>query len=79
MPTAISGGSRIRTNIPALNAYNALTASSNNIAQRQLRLSTGKRINAAADDVAGYITVRALQARNGALASAQKSTGDAKN
>ena len=79
MPTAISGGSRIRTNIPAQNAYNALTTSSQNIALRQLRLSTGKRINTAADDVAGYITVRALQARNGALASAQKSTGDAKN
>jgi flagellin len=56
-----------------------LTSSSQNIALRQLRLSTGKRINTAADDVAGYITVRALQARNGALASAQKSTGDAKN
>jgi flagellin len=79
MPTAISGGSRIRTNIPAQNAYNALTSSSNNIALRQLRLSTGKRINTAADDVAGYITARALQARNGALASAQNSTGDAKN
>ena len=79
MPTAISGGSRIRTNIPALNAYNALTSSSQNIASRQLRLSTGKRINSAADDVAGYITVRAMQARNSALSSAQKSTGDAKN
>jgi len=79
MPTAISGGSRIRTNIPAQNAYNALTSSSNNIALRQLRLSTGKRINTAADDVAGYITARALQARNGALTSAQNSTGDAKN
>jgi flagellin len=79
MPTAISGGSRIRTNIPAQNAYNALSSSSNNIALRQLRLSTGKRINTAADDVAGYITSRALQARNGALKSAQNSTGDAKN
>lgn len=79
MPTAISGEGRIRTNIPAENAYNALTASSNNIALRQLRLSTGKRINAASDDVAGYITSRALQARNGALKAALNSTGDAKN
>lgn len=79
MPSAISGESRIRTNIPAENAYNALTASSNNIALRQLRLSTGKRINAAADDVAGYITSRALQARNGALKAALNSAGDAKN
>jgi len=79
MPSAISGDSRIRTNIPAENAYNALTASSNNIALRQLRLSTGKRINSAADDVSGYITSRALQARNGALKAALNSAGDAKN
>jgi|GEM_PF-140204 flagellin len=79
MPTAISGGSRIRTNTPAENAYNALQASSNNIALRQLRLSTGKRINSAADDVAGYITSRALAARNGALKTALNSVGDALN
>lgn len=79
MPTAISGGSRIRTNIPAQNAYNSLLQSSQNIAERQLRLSTGKRINTAADDVAGYITSRALFARNGALSAALNSTGDAKN
>jgi len=79
MPTAISGGSRIRTNTPAENAYNALTNSSNDIALRQLRLSTGKRINTAADDVAGYITSRALQARNGALKSALNAAGEAKN
>jgi flagellin len=79
MPTAISGGSRIRTNTPAENAYNALQASSNNIALRQLRLSTGKRINTAADDVAGYITSRALMARNGGLQSALKAAGEALN
>lgn len=79
MPTAISGGGRIRTNLPAENAYNALSVSNTTIAQHQLRLSTGKRINTAADDVAGYITSRALQARNGALKAALTSAGDAKN
>ncbi len=79
MPTAISGGSRIRTNTPAENAYNALMASNNNIALRQLRLSTGKRINSAADDVAGYITSRALSARNSSLKSALNAVGEAKN
>lgn len=79
MPTAISGGSRIRTNTPAENAYNSLTASNNNIALRQLRLSTGKRINSAADDVAGYITSRSLNARTGSLKSALNAVGDAKN
>ncbi len=79
MPTAISGGSRIRTNIPAENAYNALLANNNEIALRQLRLSTGLRINTAADDVAGYITSRALSARNGALKAALTTIGDAQN
>jgi flagellin len=79
MPTAISGGSRIRTNIPAENAYNALLANNNEIALRQLRLSTGLRINSAADDVAGYITSRALSARNGALKAALTTIGDAQS
>lgn len=79
MPSAVSGGARIRTNIPAENAYNALLAANQNIALRQLRLSTGKRINSAADDVAGYITSRALSARNGALKAALKSAGEALN
>jgi len=79
MPTAIAQGARIRTNTPAENAYNALQAASNNIALRQLRLSTGKRINTAADDVAGYITSRALQSRNGALKKALLAAGEAMN
>lgn len=79
MPTAISGGGRIRTNIPAQNSYNALMIASNKIATSQLRLSTGKRINSAADDVSGYITSRNLLARNSALKAALNSTGDAKN
>ena len=79
MPSAVSGAGRIRTNTPAENAYNALQASSSNVALRQLRLSTGKRINSASDDVAGYITSRSLQARNGALKAALGAVGDAES
>jgi flagellin len=79
MPVAISGGARIRTNTAAENAYNSLMQSTNNIAKGQLRISTGKRINAASDDVAGYITARSLASRNGSLKSALQSVGDAKN
>lgn len=79
MPFAVGGSSRIRTNIPAENAYNALEISSRDISLRQLRLSTGLRINSASDDVAGYITSRALIARNGSLQSAINTVGDAKN
>ncbi len=79
MPFAIGGNARIRTNIPAENAYNSLEVSNRSISLRQLRLSTGKRINSAADDVAGYITSRALMARNLSLKSAVNVVGDAKN
>jgi len=56
-----------------------LISINNDIATRQLRLSTGKRINSAADDVAGYITSRSLNARNESLKSAQNAVGEAKN
>lgn len=79
MPFGIGGNSRIRTNISALNAYNSLEVSNRDISNRQLRLSTGKRINNAADDVAGFITSRALLARNGALQASLKAVGDAQN
>jgi flagellin len=79
MAFAVGGNARIRTNIAAENAYNALEGANKDISLRQLRLSTGKRINNAADDVAGYITARALQARNGSLKAAVKAVGDAKN
>lgn len=79
MATAIYSGGRIRTNIPAENAYNSLRTAGSQIANSQLRLSTGKRINSAADDVAGYITSKALLARNGSLKAALQAAGDAKN
>ncbi len=79
MPFAIGGNARIRTNTPAENAYNALDESNRSISLRQLRLSTGKRINNAGDDVAGYITSRSLFARNSALKSALLAVGDASN
>lgn len=79
MPFAIGGNARIRTNISAENAYNALDTSNRDISLRQLRLSTGKQINSASDDVAGYITSRSLQARNGAMQAALLTVGDGSN
>lgn len=79
MPFAIAGQARIRTNTPAENAYNAMDTAGRDISLRQLRLSTGKRINNAADDVAGYITSRSLLARNGALNACKLTVGDAFN
>ena len=79
MPFAISNAGRIRTNTPAENAYNAMDTANRDISLRQLRLSTGKRINAASDDVAGYITSKSLLARNGALNACKNTVGDAFN
>ncbi len=79
MPSAITNGAKIRTNTPAENAYNALDSSNRSIANHQLRLSTGKRINSASDDVAGYITTRALGARSGSLQAALNAVGGAAN
>ncbi|MCX6155673.1 MAG: flagellin [Candidatus Kapabacteria bacterium] len=79
MPFSVGGNARIRTNTPAENAYNALDTANRTISLKQLRLSTGKRINNAGDDVAGYITSRSLAARNGALSAALKAVGDASN
>jgi flagellin len=79
MPFAVGGNSRIRTNTPAENAYNSLEVSNRDISVRQLRLSTGKKINNAADDIGGYITSRALQSRNGSLKAALNTVGDASN
>ena len=44
---------RIMNNIPAIHSYNALTATNNALAKSIQKLSTGFRINSAADDAAG--------------------------
>jgi len=72
-------GSRINTNVGALNAFNALSNINSKIGVVQLRLSTGKRINSAADDPAGYTLATKLKARSRALGQALNNTGEAKN
>lgn len=79
MPAEANGQTRIRTNIAAQNAYNALQKANNEISTHQLRLSTGKRINSAADDVAGYITSKALIQRNTSLTASSLLIGQARN
>ena len=79
MPFSTGAQARIRTNSAAELAYNALNSANKQITKQQLRLSTGLRINNAADDVSGYITARALQSRNGIIKSAINIVGDGKN
>ncbi len=79
MPTATNLGGRIRTNISAMQAYDSLLRSGQKIATSQLRISTGRRINQAADDVAGYISARSLFSRNSSLRTSILATEEARN
>lgn len=71
--------SRINTNTQAISAYNNLNRTNNELAQRQLRLSTGSRINAAEDDSAGYSIAKKLEARVRGQGQALSNIGDAKS
>ncbi len=71
--------SRIGGNIQALQALNSLNTVNKELGMRQLRLATGKRINSAEDDAAGFVISRTLQARNKGLETALNNVGDAKS
>jgi flagellin len=76
---AFYSGSRINTNIGALNALNALNNVNSKIGVRQFRLASGKRINSAADDPAGYTISQKLLARSRSFSQALNNVGEAKN
>ncbi|HUW59227.1 MAG TPA: flagellin, partial [Planctomycetota bacterium] len=58
---------RINTNIPALISINSLDRSNEALQKSLQRLSTGVRINTAADDPAGLIVSESLRAQIGSL------------
>ena len=67
---------RINTNIEALNAQRNLTATSNKFASSVEKLSSGLRINRAADDAAGLGIAEKLQAQVTGLNQAQRNAQD---
>jgi len=71
--------SRINTNISALNALNALNKVNSKMSTHQLRLATGKRINSAADDAAGFTIASKLKVKSDGLGTALDNIGSAKN
>ncbi len=71
--------SRIGTNVAALEAQKSLNQISSKISINQLRLATGKRINTAEDDAAGFIIGKGLETRTRGLSQALSNIGDAKN
>mgnify|MGYP001162744138 FL=1 len=61
---------RIGANIQAMDSLRSLYGINQEIGSRQARLASGKRINTAQDDTAGYAIAKTVQARVGGLKSA---------
>ena len=70
---------RVGGNIDALNSIRYLTEINRDLAVRQARLSSGKRINTAQDDTSGYAIARSLESRRGGLESALSNVQNAKS
>jgi flagellin len=69
----------IQTNIAAFDAHRNLVNTQSALAQSMQRLSSGYRINSAADDAAGLAISEGLQAQIGGLSQAQRNAQDAVN
>jgi flagellin len=67
---------RINTNVAALNSYNQLKDTQNNLSKSLERLSSGKRINSAADDAAGLAISEKMNAQINGLSQAQRNAQD---
>jgi flagellin len=67
---------RINTNIAAMNSYNQLKNTQNNLSKSLSRLSSGKRINGAADDAAGLAISEKMNSQTRGLAMAQRNAQD---
>lgn len=67
---------RINTNVAAMNSYNQLKNTNNNMSKSLERLSSGKRINRAADDAAGLAISEKMKGQMNGLAQAQRNAQD---
>src|SRR5579875_3617954 len=67
----------ILTNISAMDTHRNLLQSSDAVAQSMQRLSSGLRINTAADDAAGYAISQGLTSQVNGLDQAGRNVGDA--
>jgi flagellin len=68
---------RIQNNVEAFNAHRNLTGTEKNLATSMERLSSGYRINRAADDAAGLAISERLRGQIGGLDQAQRNAQDA--
>jgi flagellin len=68
---------RIQNNVEAFNAHRNLSGSTHALGKSMERLSSGYRINRAADDAAGLAISQKLRAQIGGLSQAQRNAQDA--
>jgi flagellin len=67
---------QVNNNISAMDTLRNLTSASNNYSASMQKLSSGKRINSAADDAAGYAISNKLLAQSNGLMQAQSNAQD---
>jgi flagellin len=67
---------RINTNVEAFDAHRQLEATSNKLSKAMERLSSGYRINRAADDAAGLAISEKMRGQISGVAQAQRNTQD---
>jgi flagellin len=67
---------RIQNNVEAFNAHRQLTATSSKAAKAMERLSSGFRVNRAADDAAGLAISEKMRSQIGGVAQAQRNAQD---
>ena len=67
----------VNTNIASMNAQRSLAANTNDMKTAMERLSTGKAINSAADDAAGFAISETMTAQIRGLSMAAKNSSDA--
>ena len=70
-------GLRIQNNVEAFNAHRQLSTTASKAAKSMEKLSSGYRVNRAADDAAGLAISEKMRAQIGGLAQAQRNAQDA--
>jgi flagellin len=70
-------GLRIQNNVEAFNAHRQLTQTSSKASKAMEKLSSGYRVNRAADDAAGLAISEKMRGQIGGLAQAQRNANDA--
>lgn len=69
----------VNTNVASMNAQRSLMASGRELQTAMERLSTGKKINSAADDAAGFAIAESMTAQIRGLSMAAKNANDAQS